>query len=50
MKERQKGMSEKEIIELLASRGKLIKRSLVTDDEKATVGYEEEHFLETWCR
>lgn len=48
MKERLPGMSEKEVVELLASSGRLIKRPLVTDGERTTVGFDEARFLSTW--
>lgn len=48
LKETLKEMSEKDMIELLASNGKLIKRPLVTDGEASTVGFKEEVFTKTW--
>lgn len=42
------GMSEEEQRSLLASDGMLIKRPIVTDGEKVTVGFKDETFLETW--
>jgi arsenate reductase len=41
-------MSEDEQFELLASDGMLIKRPLVTDGVKATVGFKESDFTENW--
>lgn len=41
-------MSEDDILELLASNGRLIKRPIVTDGERATIGYKEEQFAEVW--
>jgi len=48
IKDRLKEMSEKEMIDLLASRGRLIKRPIVTDGKKTTVGFNEEIFSRTW--
>jgi arsenate reductase len=42
------GMNTKEILDLLAGNGRLIKRPLVTDGVKATVGFKEEDFEKTW--
>jgi arsenate reductase len=41
-------MNEAEMLALLASNGKLIKRPIVTDGNKATVGYHEATFASTW--
>lgn len=41
-------LSEVEIFKLLAGNGRLIKRPLMTDGEKATVGYKEPEFSQTW--
>jgi len=43
-------MSEDEQLELLTSDGMLIKRPLVTDGVKATVGFKESDFVESWKR
>ncbi|WP_147533988.1 arsenate reductase family protein [Bacillus marasmi] len=40
--------SEAELLELLASDGMLIKRPIVTDGSKVTVGFKEEEFAQTW--
>jgi len=42
--------SEDELLELLASDGKLIKRPLLTDGKNATVGFNEEVFEEVWLQ
>lgn len=44
MKERRLEMSETEQLELLSQEGYLLKRPLVTDGTKATVGYKPEEF------
>lgn len=41
-------MDEEAMLTLLASQGRLIKRPLVTDGQKATVGFDEEAFRKTW--
>ncbi|WP_408007557.1 arsenate reductase family protein [Pseudalkalibacillus sp. A8] len=48
MKDRMKTATEEELLELLASDGMLIKRPIVTDGEKVTVGYKEDQFEQTW--
>jgi arsenate reductase len=44
------GMSEEEMIELLASNGRLVKRPIVYDGERVTVGYREEEYEKVWGR
>jgi len=48
MKEKIKDLSKEEMAEYLASDGMLIKRPIVTDGEKVTVGFKEETFQDTW--
>lgn len=48
MKEKLKTMSEDEMIDTLASNGKLLKRPIVTDGTKATVAFKEEEFGAVW--
>ena len=48
MKEKVKKLSEGELLELLAKNGKLVKRPIVTDGKKVTVGFREEEFRKTW--
>ncbi|MFS0780288.1 arsenate reductase family protein [Bacillus sp. 1P06AnD] len=43
-----KDATEDEMLELLASDGMLIKRPIVTDGKKVTVGFKDEQFQETW--
>lgn len=50
MKERLKRMSEGEVVALLAREGKLIKRPIVTDGARVTVGFKPEEFAEIWPR
>lgn len=48
MKEKVKTLTEDQILDLLAKNGRLIKRPLLTDGKKATVGFKEEEFRQTW--
>lgn len=41
-------LSEDEKLALLASNGMLIKRPIVTDGTKVTIGYKEDHYKEVW--
>jgi len=50
LKDKIASMSEDEQYELLSSEGMLIKRPLVTDGLKATVGFKESDFEENWKR
>ncbi|MBM4760764.1 arsenate reductase family protein [Bacillus sp. B15-48] len=48
LKDKVKTASEAELLELLASDGMLIKRPLLTDGDKVTVGFKEEDFEKNW--
>lgn len=48
LKDKLPGMTDDEKVELLASNGMLIKRPLVTDGEKVTVGFKEEEYEKVW--
>ncbi|MCY9516678.1 Spx/MgsR family RNA polymerase-binding regulatory protein [Paenibacillus apiarius] len=48
LKDKLPQLSEEEQLELLSSNGKLIKRPIVTDGKRATVGFREEMFENTW--
>lgn len=50
LSQRLKEMTEQEKLELLASDGMLIKRPIVTDGEKVTLGFKEETFQKEWVR
>ncbi|WP_248930193.1 arsenate reductase family protein [Paenibacillus hamazuiensis] len=50
LKDKLPGMSEDEQLELLAANGRLIKRPVVTDGSRVTVGYKEEQYEEVWGR
>lgn len=41
-------LSDKEILTLLAGNGRLIKRPLITDGKRATVGFNAEKFADIW--
>ena len=49
MKDKIKEATESELLDDLASDGMLIKRPIVTDQEKVTVGFNEETFGEMWA-
>lgn len=48
LKDKLTTMSEEEQLELLSSDGMLIKRPIVTDGKKVTVGFKETEFNEVW--
>ncbi|GAB3057648.1 arsenate reductase family protein [Virgibacillus ainsalahensis] len=48
IKEKIKEADTREMAEILATDGMLIKRPIVTDGEKVTVGFKEEMFQEYW--
>ncbi|HBZ10880.1 MAG TPA: arsenate reductase family protein [Bacillus bacterium] len=48
LKDKIKEAPEEELLEILSSDGMLIKRPIVTDGEKVTVGFKEETFDEVW--
>lgn len=48
LKAKIKNMTDDEILHLLSKNGKLIKRPLVLDAKKATVGFKEDEFQKTW--
>lgn len=48
MKDKMGTASESELFDLLASDGMLIKRPIVYDGTKVTVGFKEEEFEQTW--
>lgn len=49
MKDKVKSLPESDLLDLLAGNGRLIKRPIVTDGERVTIGYKEDIFDETWC-
>lgn len=48
LKDKLADMTEEEQLALLASDGMLIKRPIVTDGKKLTLGFKESDFIETW--
>lgn len=48
LKDKLKNTSDEEKVKILASDGMLIKRPIVTDGEKVTIGFKEEDFAKTW--
>ncbi|MCQ6275623.1 arsenate reductase family protein [Bacillus sp. V3B] len=48
LKDRIKDATDEELLGLLASDGMLIKRPIVTDSKRVTVGFKEEAFENTW--
>jgi arsenate reductase len=48
LKDKLPTLSAEEQIELLASNGRLIKRPIVTDGQRVTVGFKEELYTENW--
>ena len=48
IKDKIKDANTEEMVEILATDGMLIKRPIVTNGEKVTVGFKEEMFQETW--
>ena len=50
IKDKMKSASDQELLHLLASDGMLIKRPILTDGEKVTVGFKEEEFENEWSK
>ena len=48
LKDKLGAMSEEEQLKLLASDGMLIKRPIITNGEKVTLGFKEEEFEKVW--
>lgn len=48
MKEKVQQLSEGEIVRMLASNGRLIKRPIVTDGNRVTVGFDGQQFDTVW--
>jgi arsenate reductase len=49
IKEKLPSLSDKQILDLLADNGRLIKRPIVTDGENTTIGFKEEDFKKAWA-
>lgn len=50
LKDKLPGLNEEEQLELLSGSGMLIKRPIVTDGKKVTVGFKEEQYAEAWSK
>jgi arsenate reductase len=48
IKDKVPGMTETQILAMLAGNGRLLKRPLVTDGGKSTVGFDEAAFAKAW--
>lgn len=48
LKDKLPGMSREEQLNLLASNGMLIKRPVVTDGQRVSVGFKEDQYSEVW--
>lgn len=48
LKDKLPDLSDSDILKLLADNGKLIKRPLVFNEKKITVGFKEEEFSQSW--
>ncbi|WP_409271196.1 arsenate reductase family protein [Neobacillus sp. SCS-31] len=48
LKDKVKTASEEELLDILASDGMLLKRPILTDGKKVTVGFKEEDYKEMW--
>jgi arsenate reductase len=48
IKDKMKSATDEELLEILASDGMLIKRPILTDGERVTVGFKEEEFEKMW--
>ncbi|WP_313803800.1 arsenate reductase family protein [Cytobacillus sp.] len=48
LKDKVKSSTDDQLLELLASDGMLIKRPILTDGKKVTVGFKEEDYEKTW--
>ncbi len=48
LKDKVSTATEEELLTILASDGMLVKRPILTDGQKVTVGFNEKHFEETW--
>ncbi|MDP4086348.1 MAG: arsenate reductase family protein [Bacillota bacterium] len=50
LKDKIKSSSDDELLDLLASNGMLMKRPILTDGQKVTVGFKEEEFELAWSK
>ncbi len=50
MKEKVSTLSQSQILKMMAEEGRLIKRPIITDGNRVTVGFNEEEFKKVWSR
>lgn len=50
LKDKLPSMSQEQMLDLLASNGRLIKRPIVTDGHRVTVGFKEDVFEDVWAK
>ncbi|WP_090818217.1 arsenate reductase family protein [Paenibacillus sp. yr247] len=50
LKDKLQSMSQEQMLDLLASNGRLIKRPIVTDGRKVTVGFKEDEYEAVWAK
>lgn len=50
LKDKLPSMTEEEMLDLLASNGRLIKRPIVTDGHKVTLGFKKDVFEDVWAK
>jgi arsenate reductase (glutaredoxin) len=48
LKDKVKNLSDDELLDILASDGMLVKRPILTDGSKVTVGFKEDEYEKTW--
>ena len=48
LKDKVKALSDGELLDLLATDGMLIKRPILTDGQKVTIGFKEEDYEKSW--
>jgi len=48
LKDKLASMSEDEMLDLLSSNGMLVKRPLTVGNQKVTIGFKEDQFVEAW--
>jgi arsenate reductase len=50
IKDKLKGMTEAQALDLLASNGRLVKRPIAVDGDRVTVGFDEDEYKKTWSK
>ena len=49
IKDKLKGMTEAQALDLLASNGRLVKRPIAVDGDRVTVGFNEDEYKQVWA-